>query len=195
MLTMDSAAEMVYTPGFARPNPIRQTLMALSGNNIGSSTGPSSISGAPFVVQQVEKFTVVEFKNASLMDPIELENIGQSLYRLVDAEDKRRIVLDFEKVQYLSSQAIGIILTLNKKLGALKYSKMVLCGVGPKLMELLKITRLDRILTVKPTQRDAVNRPTGRAYPHRNWHRSDKSVRGQSGTLHLADAVRTIAYR
>jgi len=47
----------------------------------------------------------------------------------------------------------------------------------------------------RTTQRDAVNRPTGRAYPHRNWHRSDKSVRGQGGTLHLADAVRTIAYR
>jgi anti-sigma B factor antagonist len=130
--------------------------MALSGNNIGSSTGPSSISGAPFVVQQVENYTVIEFKNASLMDPVELENIGQSLYRLVDAEDKRRIVMDFEKVQYLSSQAIGIVLTMNKKLGALKNSKLVLCSVGPKLAELIRITRLDKILTIKPTQREAV---------------------------------------
>jgi anti-sigma B factor antagonist len=130
--------------------------MALSGNNIGSSTGPSSISGAPFVVQQVENYTVIEFKNASLMDPVELENIGQSLYRLVDAEDKRRIVMDFEKVQYLSSQAIGIVLTMNKKLGALKNSKLVLCGIGPRLQELLKITRLDRLLTIKPTQKEAL---------------------------------------
>ena len=68
----------------------------------------------------------------------------------------RKLLLDFEKVQYLSSQAIGIILTLNKKLGQLKGSKLVLCGVGPKLMELLKITRLDRILTVKPTQHEGV---------------------------------------
>ena len=130
--------------------------MALSGNNIGSSTGPSSISGAPFVVPQVENYTVIEFKNASLMDPVELENIGQSLYRLVDAEDKRRIVMDFEKVQYLSSQAIGIVLTMNKKLGALKNSKLVLCGIGPRLQELLKITRLDRLLTIKPTQKEAL---------------------------------------
>jgi anti-anti-sigma factor len=66
------------------------------------------------------------------------------------------MILDFEKVQYLSSQAIGIVLTLNKKLGALPHSKLVLCGVGPRLMELLKITRLDRLLTVKPTQREAL---------------------------------------
>jgi anti-sigma B factor antagonist len=109
-----------------------------------------------FIVQPFEKYSVVEFKTASLMDPIMLEEIGQELYRLVNEEDRRKLLLDFEKVQYLSSQAIGIILTLNKKLGALKGSRLVLCGVGPKLMELLKITRLDRILTVKPTQHEAV---------------------------------------
>ncbi len=109
-----------------------------------------------FIVQPFDKYSVVEFKTTSLMDPIILEEIGKELYRLVDEEDRRKLLLDFEKVQYLSSQAIGIILTLNKKLGQLKGSKLVLCGVGPKLMELLKITRLDRILTVKPTQHEGV---------------------------------------
>lgn len=118
---------------------------------------PITGAGAPSItVQQVEKFTVVEFRNPSLMDPVELERLGQSLYHLIDAEDQRRIILDFEKVQYLSSQAIGIVLTMNKKLSALKNSKLVLCGVGPRLQELLKITRLDRLLTIKPSQREAV---------------------------------------
>jgi anti-anti-sigma regulatory factor len=45
---------------------------------------------------------------------------------------------------------------MNKKLSALKNSKLVLCGVGPRLQELLKITRLDRLLTIKPSQREAV---------------------------------------
>src|SRR5437773_12507291 len=85
-----------------------------------------------FTVQPFDKFSVVEFKTASLMDPIILEEIGQELFRLVDEEDRRQLVLDFEKVEYLSSQAIGIILTLNKKLGALKNSRLILCGVGPK---------------------------------------------------------------
>ena len=110
----------------------------------------------PFTVQQVDKFTVVEFKNPSLMDPLELEAIGQQLYKLVDEQDKRKIILDFEKVQYLSSQAIGIVLTMNKKLGGLSNSKLILCGVGPRLLELLKITRLDRLLTIKPSPREAL---------------------------------------
>jgi anti-anti-sigma factor len=109
-----------------------------------------------FVIQPIEKYTVVEFRTASLMDPIVLEDIGRSLYQLVDEQDKRMLVLDFEAVAYLSSQAIGIILTLNKKLSTLKHTSLVLCGVGPKLMELIKITRLDRVLKIKPTQKEAV---------------------------------------
>ncbi len=69
----------------------------------------------PLHIGTVEKFTVIEFKMPSLMDPIDLQNIGDALYKLVDEQDKRLIILDFEQVQYISSQAIGIILTMNKK--------------------------------------------------------------------------------
>jgi len=111
---------------------------------------------APFTVQQVENFTVIEFQTKSLMDPIELEQIGKELYRLIDEEDRRRIILDFEKVQYISSQAIGIIMAMRKRLASLKHTKLVLCSVNAPLQQLLKITGLDKLLTVKPTQKEAV---------------------------------------
>lgn len=110
----------------------------------------------PLTIQDIEKYTVVLFRTPSLMDPVMLEAIGQAVYRLVDAEDKRMIILDFEQVEYLSSQAIGIVLTLNKKLSKLKHTSLVLCGVGPKLMELIKITRLDKILQIRASQKEAV---------------------------------------
>lgn len=109
-----------------------------------------------FIVQERAPYTVVEFTTPSLMDPIELEKIAQELYRLVDEEDRRTIILDFEKVAYLSSQAIGILLALHKKLASLSKSRLILCGVGDRLMELLRITRLDRVLTLRPTQQEAV---------------------------------------
>ena len=109
-----------------------------------------------FTVHPIEKCSVVEFRNPSLMDAIILEEIAKELYRLVDEEDRRNIVLDFERVEYISSQAFGIIINLHKRLSTLKNSKLVLCSIGPKLAELLKITRLDRVLTIKPTQREAV---------------------------------------
>jgi len=111
-----------------------------------------------YTARQSGKHTVVEFQTPSLMNPQDLERIGSQLFRMVEEEKRTHVVLDFGKVKYLSSQAIGIILTLNKKLtgGAAGGDGLVLCGVGPQLMQLLKITRLDRILTIKNTQKEAV---------------------------------------
>jgi anti-sigma B factor antagonist len=106
--------------------------------------------------QQIGEYMVIEFTTPSLMDPLVLESTAQSLYKIIDEEDKRKIIIDFERVQYLSSQAIGIVLAMHKKLNALKNSKLILCSVGPKLMELIKLTRLDKMLTIKASQKEAV---------------------------------------
>lgn len=109
-----------------------------------------------FTTQQIGQYTIIEFQSASLMDPQGLEDLAAKLYRLIDLEDHRRIVLDFGKVEYISSQFIGILLTMHKKLAQLPKSRFVLCSVGPRLTELLRITKLDKILTVRSTQDTAM---------------------------------------
>ena len=111
-----------------------------------------------FTVRQDQGYTVIEFQTDALTHPLDLEPIGQGVYRLVDEGGHRRFLLDFTKVRYLSSQAIGIILTLNKKLSQFQGqdTALVLCGVGPQLMQLLKITRLDKILKIVPAQKDVL---------------------------------------
>jgi anti-sigma B factor antagonist len=109
-----------------------------------------------FTVQAIEKFSVIEFQNSSMMDPIELESMSKELNRLIDEEDRRRLILDFERVQYVSSQALGIVMAVRKKLAALPHSKLVLCSVCDPLMKLLKITALDKVLTIKKTQKEAI---------------------------------------
>ena len=109
-----------------------------------------------FTQREDQGYAIIEFQTDSLMNPLELERIGQALYRVVDEGKKSRLLLDFSKVKYLSSQAVGIILTLNKKLSQFADSSMILCGVGPQLLQLLKITRLDKILQIKPTQEEAL---------------------------------------
>jgi anti-sigma B factor antagonist len=110
----------------------------------------------PLTVQEIEKYTIVEFRTPSLMDPVQLEEISAAVFRLVDDQDRRRLILDFEQVEYLSSQALGILMSLHKKLGKLPHSQLVLCGVGATLMQLLKITALDKVLKIKPTQKEAL---------------------------------------
>ncbi len=109
-----------------------------------------------FTQQQVGQYTIIEFYDSSLMDPSALDDLGKKLYRLIDAEDRRCIVLDFARVQYISSQFIGILLAMQKKLSALPRSSLQLCSVNPRLVELLRITKLDRVLHVRSSQQEAV---------------------------------------
>lgn len=97
-----------------------------------------------------------EIGASSLMDPVKVEELAAQLYRLVDIEDHRRMVLDFRRVEYLSSQAIGILMNLHKKLSALK-GTLILCGVNARLTQLLQITRLDKVLKVTAGQKDAAS--------------------------------------
>jgi anti-anti-sigma factor len=113
----------------------------------------------PYTVTQIDRFTIVELRTPSLMDPMLLATIGEKLYYLVDQEDRRQLVLDFERVEYISSQTIGILISLQKKISALPHGVMVMCGVGPRLMELMHITRLDKKLTIRKDQEHAVRVP------------------------------------
>jgi anti-sigma B factor antagonist len=90
------------------------------------------------------------------MSSLELDRIAAALYRLVDEQHRRRLLLDFAKVQYVSSQAIGMLMALRKKLTLQKGDALILCAVSPALMQLIKITGLDRVLTIKPQLADVV---------------------------------------
>ena len=99
---------------------------------------------------------VVQFLTNSLMNAGELERMSAALNQLADEQTNGRMLLDFTKVEYLSSQAIGIIVGLNKKTSKIPGGKLVLCGVSSQLMQLLKITRLDRVLQIVKTQQDGL---------------------------------------
>ena len=111
---------------------------------------------AQVTVNNYKSCVVIEIVTPSLMDPAELEVLGADLYRLVDEQDHRRLVLDFGQVKYISSTAIGILAQLHKKTAALKGGLLVLCNLSPRLLELMKIVHFDKLLTIKPTQVEAI---------------------------------------
>ena len=101
-----------------------------------------------FTTTQDGPHTLVQFQTEALMSTGDLDRISQGLGRLVDEERRRSVLLDFTKVRYLSSQAIGMIISLHKKLAQTK-GALELTGVSPQLLQLLKITKLDRILKIR----------------------------------------------
>ena len=126
------------------------------GESFTSPPQPGPAMDDVYKLREYGKHSVVAFQTTSLMNPLEVERLRADLVRLVDEEKRTLLVLDFRRVQFVSSQVVGIILTLKKKVSAAPGGKLVLCGVAPRLIELLKISRLDRILTIKETRKEAI---------------------------------------
>lgn len=101
-----------------------------------------------FTHRQDGPVTVIAFTTESLMSGPEMERIGSALESVVD-EGGPGFVLDCSKLRYLSSQAIGMLLGVRRKVISKKGGKLVLKGVGKQLLELLKISNLHRLFTIE----------------------------------------------
>ena len=95
------------------------------------------------MIQDYAGITVVTFSDSSILDARVIEGMGKSLYELTDVHDHKKIILDFVNVKLLSSQTIGILLTMRKKMVTAK-GTFLLCGLRKEVMKLFTITNLDK---------------------------------------------------
>ena len=106
-------------------------------------------------VKEVDGSTVVHFCEKQITDPLEIEELGRELYRLLEEGNCSHLLLDFSAVEFLSSSALGKLLSLNHK-AKLRQAKLRLCGIRPEIMEVFHICHLDRVLDICDTQADAL---------------------------------------
>lgn len=109
-----------------------------------------------FKTERFGQWAVIIFQTPNLMNGMDIERIEKSLTSLID-DDVRGLLLDFRKVEYISSQALSLLLRLHTKLAELPGGKLAMCRVNPKLLEALRITRLHRILQIFQTRTEAVS--------------------------------------
>ena len=98
--------------------------------------------------------TVVRFRDRRISNLLEIEQVGQELYRLVDEGKHKRLVLDFSDVEYLSSALIGKLISLNAKVQA-RGGSVKLCSIRREILEVFHACKLDRIFCINKDAADA----------------------------------------
>jgi anti-sigma B factor antagonist len=98
-------------------------------------------------VEDIGDVTVVNFVDRKILDEQNIQIIGEQLFGLVDEVGRRKLLLNFSNVEYLSSAALGKLITLNKKLQAAS-GKLVLCCIEPQIFEVFEITKLDKFFKI-----------------------------------------------
>ena len=107
------------------------------------------------MIQKVIDVTMVEFQSPRLVDANSLDKIADELYELVDKKDRKKLILDFGNVRFMSSSALGMLLNLNTKAAAIK-GTLVLCGLRKDLMKVFEITKLTKILRFCADEKEAL---------------------------------------
>ncbi len=106
-------------------------------------------------VNQVGDVTVVRFRDHKIVEDVNIQQLGQELFQLVEAESRDRLLLNFSSVDFLSSAALGKLITLDKKTkahgGILKLS-----NIRPEIYEVFAITKLDRLFDIRDDEADAL---------------------------------------
>lgn len=64
-----------------------------------------------------------------------------------------RVVLDLGPVDFVDSSGLGALIHMHKTFEPL--GRLVLCNVHPKVAQLFKVTRLERVFAVAPTAVEA----------------------------------------
>ena len=72
-------------------------------------------------------------------------------------EKKDKILLDFAKVNYLSSAGMRLLLSLTKKLKG-EVGGLHLCSISEEVMEIIKMAGFERIIQIFPTENEALKR-------------------------------------
>lgn len=106
-------------------------------------------------VQEIGDVTVVNFTMSKILDEQVIQSIGEQLYSLVEELGRRKVILNFTKVEYLSSAALGKLITLHKKLAAVK-GKLALCCIDPQIFEVFEITGLKKVFKIHADEQEAL---------------------------------------
>ena len=106
--------------------------------------------------EQIGSVTMVSFRDASMLDAVTIQRIGRDLYKIVEAKGAQNVVLDFSHVRFLSSQALGVLLTVRRKADKAG-TKVALSAIRPELARVFKITNLDKMFQFFDTNEAALD--------------------------------------
>jgi anti-sigma B factor antagonist len=144
-------------------NPIKagSTISAVAGDAIrdirrSRSMQPMEQPSTHLRIKRAEGVTVIEFADRKILEELSIQEIGDELNEIVESEPGIKILLNFKNVDHLSSAALGMLITLNKKVTKEQNGALKLSDINRQIFEVFKITRLNKVFDIHDTADQAL---------------------------------------
>jgi anti-anti-sigma factor len=106
-------------------------------------------------VNESGQVSVVTFADSKIIDEAEIQELGQVLYDMVERDDRKKIVLNFANVEFLSSAALGKLIGFDKR-AKQHAAELILSNIRPEIYEVFAITKLTKLFQIKDDEADAL---------------------------------------
>jgi anti-anti-sigma factor len=112
-------------------------------NNVGKSFQYTYLD-----LKDAGEVLVARFKQTSILDQAVSDEIACEFDQAeLEASANRKLLLDFQGVEYMSSAMLGKLIQLHKRCKADKI-KLKLCSISSNPLDVFKITRLDKLFEI-----------------------------------------------
>ncbi|MEM6689075.1 MAG: STAS domain-containing protein [Planctomycetota bacterium] len=98
---------------------------------------------------------VVGFTDSKILDSQRIEQVGKELADSVPQAIHKKLLLNFRGVSFMSSAMITKLVMLNKQCKA-QGVELKFCEVSPNVLEVFKITKLNKIFDIKTDEEKAI---------------------------------------
>ncbi len=106
-------------------------------------------------VSAVGDLALVRFLDRKIVDPTNIEEVGDELFQLVEKDKFKNVILNFDAVEFLGSAMLNKLIMMDKKVKAAA-GKLRLCSLKPEIMEVFTITKLNRVFVIKKNEGDGL---------------------------------------
>jgi len=101
------------------------------------------------------RIAVVAFKAASINRAEEITAAAEQIKDFIEENHPDRVVFDFAKVKFFSSQVLGLLLDIRARMETTN-GQVVISAIDPHLHKVFRITNLDRIFQFFADRENAV---------------------------------------
>ena len=104
---------------------------------------------------KVGEVTVVRFIDKKILDEASIQELGAELFGLVEQLNRKSILLNFADVEFLSSAALGKLITLDRKVKTAK-GRLKMSNIRPEILEVFQITKLNKVFDIRGDEAEAI---------------------------------------
>ena len=101
--------------------------------------------------QTKDGILTIYFLHPRVLDEAQLELLAKEILEELDKTTEERVILDFQKVEFMSSSMLGKLVQIHKKCKEFKV-KLKLCSIDKEILQVFKITKLDKLFDIEPDE-------------------------------------------